>query len=129
MLQLRNEDSKYVGAAIPQIIGIANQVPQPALAPTAAADEEKDKLGRLVRRYSGQEANLWLEPLVASFLSSKVVRDLKNVNPFSAEEEIDRMMRIVEAMILHANRIVHINRCLNDPRDLQQLFHDIQPAE
>lgn len=66
---------------------------------------------------------------MASFLSSKVVRDLKNVNPFSAEEDIDRMMRIVEAMILHANRIVHINRCLNDARDLQQLFHDIQPAE
>ncbi|MBK6574462.1 MAG: hypothetical protein IPO72_19905 [Saprospiraceae bacterium] len=129
MLQLRNEDSKYVGAAIPQIIGIANQVPLPALAPTAAADEEKDKLGRLVRRYSGQEANLWLEVLVASFLSSKVVRDLKNVNPFLAEEDIDRMMRIVEAMILHANRIAHINRCLNDARDLQQLFHDIQPAE
>ena len=39
------------------------------------------------------------------------------------------MMRIVEAMILHANRIAHINRCLNDARDLQQLFHDIQPAE
>ena len=66
---------------------------------------------------------------MASFLSSKVVRDLKNVNPFLAEEDIDRMMRIVEAMILHANRIVHINRCLNDARDLQQLFHDIQPAE
>ena len=129
LLQLRNEDSKHVGAAIPQIIGIANQVPLPALAPTAAADEEKDKLGRLVRRYSGQEANLWLEPLVASFLSSKVVRDLKNVNPFLAEEDIDRMMRIVEAMILLANRIAHINRCLNDARDLQQLFHDIQPAE
>lgn len=46
---------------------------------------------------------------MASFLSSKVVRDLKNVNPFSAEEDIDRMMRIVEAMILHANRIVHIS--------------------
>ena len=66
---------------------------------------------------------------MASFLSSKVVRDLKNVNPFSAEEDIDRMMRIVEAMILHANRIVHINRCLSDARDLQQLFDDIQPAE
>lgn len=66
---------------------------------------------------------------MASFLSSKVVRDLKNVNQFLAEEGIDRMMRIVEAMSLHANRIVHINRCLNDAHDLQQLFHDIQPAE
>ena len=46
---------------------------------------------------------------MASFLSSKVVRDLKNVNPFSAEEDIDRLMRIVEAMILHANRIVCIS--------------------
>ena len=46
---------------------------------------------------------------MASFLSSKVVRDLKNVNPFLAEEDIDRMMRIVEAMILHANRIVCIS--------------------
>ena len=43
----------------PQIIGIANQVPLPVLEPTAAADEEKDKLGRLVRRYSGQEAGVW----------------------------------------------------------------------
>ena len=46
---------------------------------------------------------------MASFLSSKVVRDLKSVNPFSAEEDIDRMMRIVEAINLHANRIVCIS--------------------
>ena len=58
-----------------------------------------------------------------------MVHDLKNVNPFLAEEDIDRMMRVVEAMIIHANRIAYINRSLNDARDLQQLFHDIQPAE
>ena len=67
---------------------------------------------------------------MASFLSSKVVRDLKNVNPFLAEEDIGpHDANCGSDDSTRESHRVHINRCLNDARDLQQLFHDIQPAE
>ena len=133
---LREKDEQYVRAALEWIVEAANMVPiseAAATIPSSAPSEDVDsvhvdidKVSFLLRRFCRQEANLWLEFLFASVLSSKQFPDLARLNPFIKRDTVDNITDVIVSAVLYANRISHANRCIVDARELDRTLAGIE---
>ena len=124
--QLRDDDSAYVSNAIPFILTQANAVTTEAEAAGEDPANTVDRFRFLLRRYAGQESQLWLETIFAALLSSASVEDMKKVNPYLEDKAIADIFDVAVAVILRANRVGHANRSISDARDLLHLLHQAQ---
>ena len=138
---MRDADATYVNNAIPFIRSQSNYVPLPPVSEldpkdadgekekgkekddAAASPEAMEKYRFVLKRYCGQESDLWLDYVIGSLLSSEWKYDLQKLNPYFEEEAIQKVFDVSIGAILHANRVGHINRCLSDARDLLSLLH------
>lgn len=110
---LRCSDTSYVGKALPWLEEQVNSV-------TLTSATTTSKLLYLLRRFSGQEATIWLEFMFGTVLSSRQIEDLINLNPFLTSNSINILNAVVTSAVFHANRIGQINRCLLDARNIQK---------
>jgi len=145
LLSIRESDSAYVNNAIPFIRSQANYVPLPPvseLSQDKEGDKEKEKDDQVaenpdalekykfvLKRYCGQESDLWLDYVIGSLLSSAWRHDLQKLNPYFEEEAIQKVYDVAVGAILHANRVGHINRCLSDARDVLSLLQNAVQQE
>jgi Ca2+-binding EF-hand superfamily protein len=77
---------------------------------------------------AGNEPELQLEYIIGALLSSRAVFDLRKINPFLTDDMITVMFSFVEAALLRANRIGHINRTLGELRSLIKLLDKVNAA-
>jgi hypothetical protein len=133
LLGLREEDNQFISKAIPHIISLANVVELPvADQDDQNSSRSSDALARyafVLNRYYGKESYLWLEYLIGSLLSSKDIFDLQKVNPYFSEGKIKEMFFAVEGILLHANRVGHINRCILESRAIISLLNEISSKD
>lgn len=71
---------------------------------------------------------MWLEILFGALLSTKSTEDLQYLNPYFEADSVALTLDVVVAVILHANRIGHINRCVSTLRKVQKLLAKLEPA-
>ena len=62
------------------------------------------------------------EYLFCLLVSSTGVSDLRSANPYVSEKEADELLDLAVAVILHANRVGQINRCMSEARGLLRLL-------
>eukprot|EP01087_Luapelamoeba_hula_P004848 TRINITY_DN1482_c0_g1_i1.p1 TRINITY_DN1482_c0_g1~~TRINITY_DN1482_c0_g1_i1.p1 ORF type:complete len:4317 (-),score=602.49 TRINITY_DN1482_c0_g1_i1:51-13001(-) len=130
LLKLRDADSQYVTQAIPFVTETSNRVQLPSTETGEKGKEKgesdnselREKLRFILKRYCGQETNIWLDYVVGALLSSEWKYDIQKLNPYFAETDIKQTFDVITGIILHANRIGHINRCLSDARDILGLL-------
>lgn len=79
----------------------------------------------VLQRFSGQESHLTLPYIISTLLSSKGDFDLSKINPFLGPEEIEHATHVVEAVLLRANRVGHINRTIAEIKTLQKRLTDL----
>ena len=81
---------------------------------------QKDKLMYLLKRQSGQNATIWVEFLFSVLLSSNGGEDLIKLNPHLPSKLISSLVNLVAVVMLRANRMGIINRCIASVISLQQ---------
>lgn len=116
---LRENDTSYVQSALPWLQQTANNV---------GDLKDRKRLTYVLRRFARVESTIWLEFLFASVLSSRQYVDLSRLNPYLSRETIDVATNLLIATILHANRISHINRCIQSARDLDSTLQALQSS-
>ena len=122
---LRGTDSAYIERALPWLLTQVNSV---ALGGSVESTNINEIIFEL-KRYSGQEAHVWLEFLFGTMLSSKQCDDLQQLNPFLSATKVSALNKVVCAAVLHANRIGQINRCLIDARSIQKTMKTISHVQ
>lgn len=71
---------------------------------------------------AGQEASVSTEFLFCLLVSSTGVADLRAANPYVNDREADELLDLAVSVILHANRVGQINRCMSEARGLLKLL-------
>lgn len=107
--QLRESDEAYISSAIPFIVARANRVSVPEK--IAEAPDGALRLHYLLMRFCGREAHVWLGYVVGCLLSSDWI-NLRKLNPFLSKIDLAIIERSTVALLLRANRVCHINRCV-----------------
>lgn len=121
LAQQRERDAAFVGQTLPALLKRANTVPLddgPRLDPAARTERELF----VVRQLAMQEAVVSADYLLCLLISSKGTDDLRSTNPFITPEAALRIFDELIAVVLHANRIGHINRCLSEAHGLLSLL-------
>ena len=138
LISLRESDESYVQRALEYLSTSANSVLSSSSSTSSSTSTSslsfvendkllsKPKILYLLDRSCRFEAIIWSEFLFASILSSKQYDDLRRLNPFLSHESIDIISDILISTVLHANRINHINRCLENCRELDSTLLKIE---
>ena len=126
MRAMRERDARYVRTGQSIVQALANYVPGTASPmhgriegvlgadATAASDEKKARYEYLMARYSGQALLMTMEFLTAALLSSKAEADLRLLNPFLSDRLAGLVLTLSASILLHANRLGLIDRCMAD---------------
>eukprot|EP00808_Paulinella_micropora_P015456 g71669.t1 len=132
--QTRDADAAMVKASLALMTDAANYV---LLTPPAASDEKgkkktktdaaedqeyTEKLKFLLKRHSGQEPLIWTQYLFSALLSTSAHADLLRLNPYISADRLDQLLALAAVVVLRANRIGLINRCLAGALKLQKLL-------
>ena len=121
---LRERDSAAVRDAIPMLVKRATAVPLEG----GSTEELRRRRTFQLRQLAGQEASVSTEYLFCLLVSSTGVADLRAANPYVGEKEADELLDLAVAVILHANRVGQINRCLSEARGLLKLLDAARAA-
>ena len=117
LAELRDKDAAVVRDALPILVKRATAVPLEG----SSHDELRRRTFQL-RQLAGQEASVSTEYLFCLLVSSTGVSDLRSANPYVSEKEADELLDLAVAVILHANRVGQINRCMSEARGLLKLL-------
>ena len=113
MKALQVADGKMVHSVIPLLTAAANHVDAPAPEEGATRSLNYDAKARfLLRRGAGQEPVIWHEFLFGALLSSTAAEDLMRLNPYLDRGIAEALLDAVAVVVLRANRIGHVNRCI-----------------
>lgn len=120
--KLHKSDLQFVQDMVPLLEKVSNFVDvNLTIEPTGAGNGvEKAKLMYLLRRQSGQNATIWVEFLFSVLLSSNGGEDLMKLNPHLPSKLISSLINLVAVVMLRANRMGIINRCIASVISLQQ---------
>ena len=136
LAELRDKDAAVVRDALPILVKRATAVPlegssargfvssrvrHTAQLEGSSHDELRRRTFQL-RQLAGQEASVSTEYLFCLLVSSTGVSDLRSANPYVSEKEADELLDLAVAVILHANRVGQINRCMSEARGLLRLL-------
>ncbi len=116
---MRESDTQTLRAAVSFVIRFVNHVPLPS---TSCDRSFRDRLIFLLFREGGQETEVWIDYLIASLLSSKSLFDIQKLNPFITQSVFSSLHDIAVFALLLANRIGHINRCVDEIQSLLKLL-------
>ena len=137
LAELRDKDAAVVRDALPILVKRATAVPLEGSSHVSASSargfvtrvqlegSSHDELRRRtfqLRQLAGQEASVSTEYLFCLLVSSTGVSDLRSANPYVSEKEADELLDLAVAVILHANRVGQINRCMSEARGLLRLL-------
>ena len=134
LAELRDKDAAVVRDALPILVKRATAVPLEGSSHVSASSASRvrqlegsshDELRRRtfqLRQLAGQEASVSTEYLFCLLVSSTGVSDLRSANPYVSEKEADELLDLAVAVILHANRVGQINRCMSEARGLLRLL-------
>ena len=87
-----------------------------------------DRLYFALRRLAGQEALMEPQFLFASTLSTTLRDDMKRLNPYIENSDMDVILRILVATIMRSSRVGHINRCILMAIKVQKLLKKAETA-
>ena len=87
-----------------------------------------DRLYFALRRLAGQEALMEPQFLFASTLSTTLRDDMKRLNPYIENSDMDVILRILIATIMRSSRVGHINRCILMAIKVQKLLKKAETA-
>ena len=112
-------DASFVAAAHPIIAKALNHVD---LQDGADLDDTEDRCAFALRARAGSELTLSAEYLYACLLSSTCFEDVQRFNPFVPSAVLHDCLDLAVAVMLHASRVGHVNRCLSGARELLKLL-------
>lgn len=72
-------------------------------------------------RFSGREAKIRFELVVASLISSSGDKDLLKLNPYLTDGDAKKISNLVVDVLLHAVRLGQIRRSISEARSLYLL--------
>ena len=87
-----------------------------------------DRLYFALRRFAGQEALMEPQFLFASTLSTTFRDDMKRLNPYIEDSDMDEILQILVGVIMRSSRIGHINRCILMAIKVQKLLRKADTA-
>lgn len=125
---IHGDDLQFVQDMVPLLEKVVNFVDLGTASTTVLGTKvdnkdnaiSKDKLMYLLRRQSGQNATIWVEFLFSVLLSSYGGDDLIKLNPHLPQRLISSVINLVAVVMLRANRMGIINRCIASVIGLQQ---------
>ena len=137
MRAMRDEDSAYVRRSHTVVQALVNYVPHTESSlheAIDAVDPQVDLGGEvksrryeyLMSRYSGQQLLISLDFLVAVLLSSRAEADLQQLNPFLSPRLVQLVLTLSASILLHANRLGLIDRCMADCIEAMRLTRRLQ---
>ena len=122
---LKAKDDKFITAGTEEAIKLANKIdvrPPGRGESQSAQDAFRERLAVVFSRDHGQEPTVWLALLVGTSLSSNGFDDLKKLNPFLSEKEVENVEGLVVSLMLTINRAGLLARCTLAARDLLDLM-------
>jgi hypothetical protein len=119
LTELREKDAAVVRDALPMLVKNASSVPLDGV----SGDELRKRLTFQLRQLAAQEASVSTEFLFCLLVSSTGMHDLRAANPYVNEAEAENLLNLAVAVILHANRVGQINRCMSEARGLLKLLN------
>jgi len=124
LVKLRDSDENYLQNALDWLSTASNSTNGNIVEPSYF--ESQVKLLYVLNRFARREAVIWPEFLFASVLSTKQYEDLTKLNPFLSQGTVEIITDVIVAVVFHANRISHINRCIKDCRELESTLLKIE---
>jgi thiol-disulfide isomerase/thioredoxin len=129
---LREHDAAQTAALIEEIVLLANSVDHdPSDSEQTVAGEgasvktltvRQAKLHFELRRFCCMESSAWTEYLVSALISDVGLLEWTKLNPFVTESAFQTGQSKLVRMLLHANRVGHANRALQESIDLIRLL-------
>ena len=123
----READAAYVCQALPLLLRCADTIVTNA---PGVGDARMRELFAL-RQAAELEAHASLDLIFCLLISSKSATDLRVINPFLSDAQVEQITDLTVSTIMHASRVGALNRALNDARALAKLlrtFGVAQPA-
>ena len=117
--ELRDKDAAAVRDALPLLLGRVAAVPMDGALPEAELHARQ--VFRL-RQLAEQEATANSEDLFCLLISTEGLQDLRALNPYVDRNEARELLDVAVSIIVHANRVGQINRCLSEARGLLGLL-------
>jgi hypothetical protein len=88
-------------------------------------DLKAAKTKYLLKRFSGQNSNIWIEYLFGVLLSTQGEADLLKLNPYLSADTIATLMNIISLVMLRSNRLGQTNRCIGTLINLISLLEKV----
>ena len=140
MRAMRDDDSAYVRRGQTLVQALVNYVPQTdsalheaieAIDPPVDAEGgvKTQRFEYLMSRYSGQQLLMSMDFLVAVLLSSRAEADLQGLNPFLTPRLVQLVLTLSASILLHANRLGLIDRCMADCIEAMRLIRRLQSIQ
>ena len=123
--KLHKADLQFVQDIVPLLQTVSNFVDVGPKIPDGVEAKvdgamSTDKVMYLLRRQSGQNVTVWVEFLFSILLSSRGPDDLEKLNPHLPKRLITSLINLVAMVMLRANRMGIVNRCIAFVVSLQQ---------
>ena len=120
---LQESDTSCVKDVVPLLEIVANWVSFDLN--KDSKDLKASKTRYLLKRFSGQNSNIWIEYLFGVLLSTQGESDLLKLNPYLSAETISTLMNIVSIIMLRSNRLGQTNRCIGTLINLISLLEKV----
>ena len=111
--KIKINDRKYVAERIKIILKLANHTGR-----NNNSNDQKLRLAFILAKYAGTEYTFTFEQLVSLLLSNNSQSEIRKMNPFLTDLEIQRLFDLTVDFLLHSNRLGQAHRCITAARIL-----------
>jgi thiol-disulfide isomerase/thioredoxin len=119
---IRDTDSKVVRYIIPLLYEAINQIDITSETNTTVLSE---KTKFILSRYAYRKSTIWIEFFFGALLSTNGKEDILKLNPYISERTLDILFNLVSIIMLRANRLSHVNRCIGIVVGLESLLKKV----
>ena len=124
---IKERDSELVSLSIPLLTNAANYVG------VGFGDDGDRRLAKstfLLLRHSQLQTSLWFAVIVSSLLSQDEVgfSNWRRMNPFIDRSTYDKVLSFTARVLLHSNRVGHINRVIETCEDIHIILKGLKEA-
>eukprot|EP00808_Paulinella_micropora_P006835 g75373.t1 len=122
LMPLLTQAANYVEQADSEGVDVPSQAKEGSAKYKSSFHFRQKKLSFLLARQCGQEPEIWLQFLFSALLSSQAEQDIRRFNPYQSHKSCSLLLDLTTCIVLRANRVGHVNRCLDAAQKLQKLL-------